>query len=362
MPTRMMTNTPETRFADERSRLLAALGEMTEGGIVEDIQHVGITSVPGLADSACVNIALSVWPFPLEAPRVAALQSLGYAPVAGYEGEPVQRFARAAGDYQLHVVALGSEQWLDPLILRDYLRADDAARHAYAGADEAQRDRHFLAAARPWWVQRRGFTPVEEVAQELQGFDHSWYISSGWALDLFLGRVTRAHFDVDVVVARADQLDLQQHMAAHGWKFVTPLKARLEPWPVHMRMEMPRHQAHAHRDGAFIDFLLTDIEHGVWRYRRDRTIVQAVERIGLRSEAGIPYLAPELALLFKAKNASSTTRDRPKDEDDFANVLPRLSPERRAWLTWALLATDPTHPWIAKLTPSPGGARSAGLG
>jgi hypothetical protein len=35
-----------------------------------------------------------------------------------------------------------------------------------------------------------------------------------------------------------------------------------------MQLELPRHQVHAHRDGAFIDILLSDIAHGVWRYRR----------------------------------------------------------------------------------------------
>jgi hypothetical protein len=30
-------------------------------------------------------------------------------------------------------------------------------------------------------------------------------------------------------------------------------------------------------------------------------------------------------------------------------VYRRLEPERRAWLLWALLATDPEHMWIKQL-------------
>jgi hypothetical protein len=64
---------------------------------------------------------------------------------------------------------------------------------------------------------------------------------------------------VDVVINRTDQLILQQYLTARGWKFVTPFQKRLEPWPPLMWLESPRHQVHAHRDGAFIDFLITDM-------------------------------------------------------------------------------------------------------
>jgi hypothetical protein len=71
--------------------------------------------------------------------------------------------------------------------------------------------------------------------------------------------------------------------------------------------------------------------------------------MSLRAESGIPFLAPELVLLFKSKNTSATQTDRSKDQLDFERVCPHLDPERRAWLRWALLATDPAHPWIDRL-------------
>ena len=39
-----------------------------------------------------------------------------------------------------------------------------------------------------------------------------------------------------------------------GWKFVTPFEKRLEPWPPHMRLELPRHQVHAHRVTSLLIF------------------------------------------------------------------------------------------------------------
>jgi hypothetical protein len=67
----------------------------------------------------------------------------------------------------------------------------------------------------------------------------------------------------------------------------------------------------------------------------------------LRSAGGIPYLAPELVLLFKSRNTSN--HERAKDQIDFENTLPQLDSERRAWLRWALVATAPEHSWLQQL-------------
>jgi hypothetical protein len=162
------------------------------------------------------------------------------------------------------------------------------------------------------------------------------------------------HQDVDVVINRADQLLLREHMGARGWRFLTPLHGKLEAWPPHMRLEMPRHQAHAHRDGHFIDFLLTDLlltdlGSQVWFYRRTPLIIRHAQQAFRQSPQGIPYLAPELVLLYKSKNTSTGQRPRLNDQRDYEAVAPHLSPEARAWLRWALLAGDTGHPWIEEL-------------
>jgi hypothetical protein len=155
------------------------------------------------------------------------------------------------------------------------------------------------------------------------------------------------HEDVDVVIPRSAQLELRRHLTGRGWKFITPFEKRLELWPPHTYLELPRHQVHAHRGDEFIDILLTDMD-GVWKYRREPTIVRSLDKISLKTESGIPYLAPELVLLFKSKNTSN--QERAKDQTDFDNVLPHLDAERRAWLRWALIATSPDHVWIEQLS------------
>jgi GrpB-like predicted nucleotidyltransferase (UPF0157 family) len=56
----------QEQYTQERARLLAALGELTAGGIVEGIQPIGSTSVPEMLAVPCIDICLAVSPFPLK--------------------------------------------------------------------------------------------------------------------------------------------------------------------------------------------------------------------------------------------------------------------------------------------------------
>ena len=346
------------RIEAERTRLRAALGEMTAGGMLENVEPVGAASLwhahSPEADAAPLDLALAIHPFPLTGAAQRALEEVGYVLTLETAAGPVQRFTHSGKAVQLLICESGSDAWTDLLLVRDYIRQNPTARAEYlqrrtawdAGA-KADFFRETSAAAHAWYISRIGFAPVTAAAQELQDLRVPWRVASGWALDLFLGRVTRVHHDVDVEIARDDQLALYEYMTTRGWKFVTPYNQRLEPWLPRMRLELPRHQAHAHRDGAFLDFLLIDIAHDVWHYRRDSTVIRALDKVGLTNADGIPYLAPELALLFKSRNTS--TKLRPQDETDFMTVSRHLEPERRAWLRWALTVTDPSHPWLDQL-------------
>ena len=44
-----------------------------------------------------------------------------------------------------------------------------------------------------------------EVAAFFAELDAPWWIAGGWAIDLFLGRQTREHEDIDVQILRRDQ-------------------------------------------------------------------------------------------------------------------------------------------------------------
>ncbi len=52
-------------------------------------------------------------------------------------------------------------------------------------------------------------------ALESAGLEH-WFFG-GWAVDLWVGRLTRAHDDIDVLVQRADEAGVDAALTAAGW-------------------------------------------------------------------------------------------------------------------------------------------------
>jgi hypothetical protein len=92
--------------------------------------------------------------------------------------------------------------------------------------------------------------------------------------------------------------------------------------------------------------MITDTQDDQWLFRRMPTIRRPVTTVGDTTPEGIPYLVPEIQLLYKAKGL------RPKDEADFRHTLPVLHRERRTWLREALLQVHPKHPWLDHLTDS----------
>ncbi len=82
-------------------------------------------------------------------------------------------------------------------------------------------------------------------------------------------------------------------------------------------------------------------QDGAWVCRRDRSIRLPYEQIIRRTDDGIPYLVPEIVLLFKAKRAGE-----PKNQAGFAATVPLPGAGAAAWLRWALRRVHPGHPWI----------------
>jgi hypothetical protein len=82
-----------------------------------------------------------------------------------------------------------------------------------------------------------------------------------------------------------------------------------------------------------------------WICRRERTIRRPYADVVATTKDGIPYMQPDIVLLFKGKEP------RPKDEADFETTLPFLRNEQRVWLAGALArAYAADHSWIDPLT------------
>ncbi|TYS58090.1 hypothetical protein FZC74_13940 [Sutcliffiella horikoshii] len=172
-----------------------------------------------------------------------------------------------------------------------------------------------------------------------------WWIAGGWALDIYLQKITRAHDDIDIVIIRPDHLILQRHLG-RDWEMFIAFKGQLIPWNKNQLLD-------SHYDNIWVkkkdestwafQVMLLDIEEKNWIYKRNNTIRKSLEDIGLVSLSGIPFLKPEIQLLYKG--GSSVIRE--KDVIDLGNILPKLNVSNRDWLKKSLKIQYPHgHKWI----------------
>lgn len=183
----------------------------------------------------------------------------------------------------------------------------------------------------------------EQVAERLAGVSAPWYVAAGWALDLFRGERSRPHGDLEIAVPRAAFAEVRDRFP--GYVFDAVGSGRV--WAgAGAEVLAATHQTWL-RDpvsGRFLfDVFREPHEGGTWICRRDESLRLPYDAIIERTADGIPYLVPELVLLFKAKAV------RPKDQTDFDGALPLLSQARREVLGGWLARVHPGHPWLEKL-------------
>jgi GrpB-like predicted nucleotidyltransferase (UPF0157 family) len=159
-------------FRAQAAGLRAALGD-----VARRIDHIGSTSVPGLAAKPVIDVQISVVGFePLDAYR-RPLEALGYVWRADNPERTKRYFREAPGQRRthIHVRRAGSFSEQLALLFRDFLRVrpDEAARYADLKRELAERyasDRQAYADAKVpsvWaivargdaWAQRTGWTP-----------------------------------------------------------------------------------------------------------------------------------------------------------------------------------------------------------
>ncbi|HYN98012.1 MAG TPA: GrpB family protein [Pilimelia sp.] len=158
----------------------AALGAAVRdalGDVALRIDHIGSTSVPGLAAKPVIDIQVSVARLEPVDPFRDPLVGLGLAYRAANPERTKRYFREAPGQPRthLHVRRAGSFSEQFPLLFRDFLRADAAAAGDYAVAKRALAARHphdrqaYTDAKAPvcWaviaradeWAQRTGWEP-----------------------------------------------------------------------------------------------------------------------------------------------------------------------------------------------------------
>lgn len=210
---------------------------------------------------------------------------------------------------------------------------------------------------------------VSEANELLKNGGFEYAFCGGQALDLFLGYESRIHGDIDICVFRKDRNRIIQYMQAQGFEVYEMLGGGRAHHitDVSDQVEVKRN-IFCFREGCplvktyppdadgscwmeffhigqtqldFIEFLFNDKTEYAFEYARNREITLGLERAVLFS-GGIPYLAPELCLLYK-----STDTEREGYQQDFALARKAMNAFRREWLRNALLREYPGgHPWL----------------
>ena len=182
-----------------------------------------------------------------------------------------------------------------------------------------------------------------QVARHLAGITTPWCVAAGWALDLFRGTRTREHGDIEIAIPAAAFPEIRDRFPGYAFDAVGSGRIWEEASP---DVLAATHQTWL-RDRATGNYLLDVFREphdgDTWICRHDETIRLPYSEIIHHTSGGIPYLAPELVLLFKAKHA------RQKDQADFDETIPHLTPVQRRTLAGLLARAYPGHRWLPNL-------------
>lgn len=111
-------------FAGHEARIRAALGDTAIA-----VEHIGSTSVPGLAAKPIIDILVTVPDITADEDYMDPLVAAGYVKRVR---EPGHRLARTPErDVHIHILEVGVPAADDYLLLRDHLRVDEDDRRLY---------------------------------------------------------------------------------------------------------------------------------------------------------------------------------------------------------------------------------------
>ncbi|MBA4124973.1 MAG: GrpB family protein [Acidobacteria bacterium] len=125
-------------FTDEAARIRETIGEVSAS-----IEHIGSTSIRGIAAKPIVDIAVGVEKLEDGERCLRPLENIGYE----YRGEHgiAGRFYFVKGEprtHHLHLVEIDSDFWRSHLLFRDYLSENQAVAEEYENLKKELAKRH----------------------------------------------------------------------------------------------------------------------------------------------------------------------------------------------------------------------------
>ncbi|CAG7652943.1 hypothetical protein PAESOLCIP111_06675 [Paenibacillus solanacearum] len=204
------------------------------------------------------------------------------------------------------------------------------------------------------------------------GFD--WYVCGGGAIDVFLGKQTRIHKDLDIAVFWEDRNSIIALMLAAGWRVFEACgggvihelfqvqepfekrnlfcftsnenRCKLEPiGDEKYRFGLEKKEQ---KDFTYIEFLFNQRDDEYFYLPGKANLKRRLNKALLKSN-GVPYLAPEVVLFYKSRylEYSPDTLDHYQDFDLSLSVLDY---EQKQWLRESLIKEYANgHEWLKGL-------------
>ncbi len=209
---------------------------------------------------------------------------------------------------------------------------------------------------------------IAEANALLKGQEFTYAVCGGFALDLFLGYETRIHGDIDILAFWEDREAIITYMQSKGYIVYEMLgggkvhritdirvqeKLRKNIFCCTEECELVRLYDTEEPDVYWIDFqhtglsklnyiefLFNEKTEEEFVYVRDERVRRELKKAILETD-GVPYLAPELCLLFK-----STDIEREGYQQDFELTIGKLNTEQRTCFESAMELMYPEgHRW-----------------
>ena len=215
------------------------------------------------------------------------------------------------------------------------------------------------------------FELLKSASQVMNNMNAKWCFAGGWAIDLFLGKESRGHKDLDIVVFKNEIHEVISYMKTKGWRIETPTRQGFLPVTEENVSELeidnmwcmneayPLDYLKVDEQGScnfyqyerdvqevfdFLEVLLNSTEGGYFIYQQNPSIRLEMSR-AIFENNGLPYLAPEIVLLYKSKYLSED------NQADFDLVSAKLDSEQIKWLKEALTTEyGSDHPWVQALS------------
>lgn len=209
---------------------------------------------------------------------------------------------------------------------------------------------------------------ITQINVLLKNQDFEYAVCGGYAIDLFLGVESRLHGDIDILAYWTDRNKIIEYMWTQGFEVYEMLGDKMVHHITDVNNQfIKKRNIFCIKDGCefvrlkatgetniyfveltptiqvklnFIEILFNDKTDEHFLYARNHNIKRDLGKAILYVE-DVPYLAPELCLLYK-----STDTERKSYQHDYDLSMQKMTYEQKEWLFNSLKIIYPTgHLW-----------------